>query len=153
MKLVRQTAKINLKWKFATTGEGNKNNRLYITPKYLLEVIKEHTGKSPRDIINDMLLLEAKVLLGSTDKTATEITHTLCFDDQSHFSHFIKSMQAARRLNFAKNSDLYILSRRIIGKGFHLEFFHHFGYVGLFRKPALIHYFVAFDFILLHNLE
>ncbi len=64
--------------------------QLHITPKYLSEVVKATTGKSPRDIINDILLLEAKVLLGSTDKTVTEIAQLLCFGDQSHFNHFIK---------------------------------------------------------------
>jgi len=63
---------------------------LHITPKHLSEVVKQHTGKSPRELINDMLLLEAKVLLGSTDLTITEIAHKLCFGDQSHFGHFIK---------------------------------------------------------------
>ena len=63
---------------------------LHVTPKHLSEMVKEATGKSPKDLIQDMLLLEAKVLLGSTDKTITEIAHTLCFQDQSHFSHFIK---------------------------------------------------------------
>lgn len=75
---------------------------LYITPKHLSEVIKTHTGKSPRDIINDMLLLEAKVLLGSTDKTVTEIAHTLCFEDQSHFSHFIKKHTGCTPLELRK---------------------------------------------------
>ena len=37
-----------------------------------------------------MLLLEAKVQLGSTDKTVTEIALELNFNDQSHFNHFIK---------------------------------------------------------------
>lgn len=63
---------------------------LHITPKHLSEVVKAVTGKSPRSIINDMLLLEAKVLLGSTDKTVTEIAHQLRFEDQSHFHRFIK---------------------------------------------------------------
>ncbi|MBL7743057.1 MAG: AraC family transcriptional regulator [Chitinophagaceae bacterium] len=64
--------------------------QLCITPKHLSEVVKANTGKSPRDIINDMLLLEAKVLLGSTDKTITEIAHLLHFEDQSHFHRFIR---------------------------------------------------------------
>lgn len=75
---------------------------LYITPKHLSEVIKEITGKSPRQLINDMLLLEAKVLLGSTDKTVTEIAHTLCFEDQSHFSHFIKKQAGCTPLALRK---------------------------------------------------
>lgn len=75
---------------------------LHITPKHLAEVVKEHTGKSPKELINDMLLLEAKVLLGSTDQSITEIAHRLQFGDQSHFCHFIKqhtglSPQALRK--------------------------------------------------------
>ena len=63
---------------------------LHITPKHLSEAVKSATGKTPRQIINDMLLLEAKVLLGSTDKTITEIAQDLQFDDQSHFHRFIR---------------------------------------------------------------
>lgn len=63
---------------------------LHITPKHLSEVMKEHTGRSPKETISDMLLLEAKVLLGSTDLTVTEIAHRLHYTDQAHFSHFIK---------------------------------------------------------------
>lgn len=63
---------------------------LNITPKYLTEAVKEHTGKTPRDLINDILVLESKVLLGSTDKTISEIAHILQFEDASHFSHFIR---------------------------------------------------------------
>ena len=52
--------------------------------------MKETYGKTPRDFINDMLLLEAKVQLVSTDKTITEIALELNFSDQSHFNHFVK---------------------------------------------------------------
>lgn len=75
---------------------------LYITPKHLADVVKANTGKSPRDVIHDMLLLEAKVLLGSTDKTVTEIAHTLRFEDQSHFSHFIKQHSGCTPLELRK---------------------------------------------------
>jgi AraC family transcriptional activator of pobA len=64
--------------------------RLHVTPKHLSEAVKEATGKAPRAVINDMLLLEAKVLLGSSDKTVTEIAHELSFEDQSHFHRFIR---------------------------------------------------------------
>jgi AraC-like DNA-binding protein len=77
---------------------------LHITPKHLSEVVKATTGKSPRDIINDMLLLESKVLLGSTDKTVTEIAHELRFEDQSHFHRFIKQHTGATPLQLRKKS-------------------------------------------------
>jgi AraC family transcriptional regulator, transcriptional activator of pobA len=63
---------------------------LNITPQYLSEVVKIELGKSPRKLINEMLTLESKILLGSTDKTLSEIAYLLRFDDQAHFSHFIK---------------------------------------------------------------
>ncbi|WP_018478490.1 helix-turn-helix domain-containing protein [Pontibacter roseus] len=65
-------------------------NLLNITPKHLSDVVRSTTGKPPHDIINNMLLLEAKALLTSTDKPIAEIAYLLNFDDQSHFSHFIK---------------------------------------------------------------
>jgi len=65
-------------------------SQLAISPKYLCDVVKQTFGKTPRAFINDMLLLEAKVQLGSTDKSVSEIAYALQFEDQSHFSHFIK---------------------------------------------------------------
>jgi AraC family transcriptional activator of pobA len=67
-------------------------DKLNITSKHLSDVVKETFGKSPREMINDMLLLEAKVQLGSTDKTITEIAFDLNFTDQSHFNHFVKKL-------------------------------------------------------------
>jgi AraC-like DNA-binding protein len=64
--------------------------QLHVTPKHLSDCVKTATGKSPRQVINDMLLLEAKVLLGSTDLTVTAIAGQLGFEDQSHFHRFIR---------------------------------------------------------------
>lgn len=75
---------------------------LHITPKHLSDVVKEHTGKSPKELISDMLLLESKVLLGSTDKTVTEIAHQLRFEDQSHFSRFIRQHTGLTPLQLRK---------------------------------------------------
>jgi AraC-like DNA-binding protein len=75
---------------------------LHITPKHLSEVMKEHTGRSPKETISDMLLLEAKVLLGSTDLTVTEIAHRLHYTDQAHFSHFIKQHTGCSPLQLRK---------------------------------------------------
>jgi AraC family transcriptional activator of pobA len=75
---------------------------LYITPGHLSEVVKNNTGKSPRAIINDVLLLEAKVLLGSSNCTVTEIAQRLNFGDQAHFSHFIKQHTGCSPLQLRK---------------------------------------------------
>lgn len=63
---------------------------LHVSSKYLSSAVKETYGRTTLQIIHDMLLLEAKFQLGSTDKSVSEIAHYLHFDDQPHFSHFIK---------------------------------------------------------------
>ncbi len=63
---------------------------LHISSKHLSEAVKATFGRSPLQMIHDMLLLEAKFQLGSTDKSVSEIAYYLKFDDQPHFSHFIK---------------------------------------------------------------
>lgn len=64
--------------------------QLNITPKHLGDVVKETIGRTPRQVIADMLMLEAKVLLGSTDLSISQVAQQLSFDDQAHFAHFIK---------------------------------------------------------------
>ncbi len=63
---------------------------MHITPRHLSEAVSETLGRSPIQVILDMLLLEAKVQLRSTDKSIAEIAYYLRFDDPSHFTHFIK---------------------------------------------------------------
>jgi len=85
-----------------TREVGRYASQLNITPKHLSEVVKDTFGKTPRQMINDMLLLEAKVELGSTDKTVTEIAHAMNFNDQSHFTHFIKAHTGLSPLGLRK---------------------------------------------------
>jgi AraC family transcriptional regulator, transcriptional activator of pobA len=61
-----------------------------ITSKHLSEVVSKSFGRTPLQIIHDMLFLEARVQLLSTDKSISEISYYLKFDDQPHFNHFIK---------------------------------------------------------------
>lgn len=63
---------------------------LHISPKHLSDVVSKTLGRSPLQVIHDMLLLEAKVQLRSTDKSISEIAYFLNFDDQPHFTHFMK---------------------------------------------------------------
>jgi AraC family transcriptional activator of pobA len=75
---------------------------MHLSPKHLSDLVKEATGKSPKQIINDVVLLEARVLLGSTNKSITDIAHTLKFQDQAHFSHFIKQHAGCTPLQLRK---------------------------------------------------
>lgn len=77
-------------------------SKLNISAKHLSDVVRITFGKSPREMINDMLLLEAKVQLASTDKTVTEIAHDLNFNDQSHFNHFVKKLTGSSPLELRR---------------------------------------------------
>lgn len=63
---------------------------LHISSKHLEKTVKEILGITPKQLIHDILLREAKVLLKETEKTISEIAHQLQFEDQSYFSRFFK---------------------------------------------------------------
>lgn len=65
-------------------------DKLCLTPKYLSAIIKEVTGKSAYEWINDYVILEAKSLLKSTNTSVQEISNNLGFPNQSFFGKFFK---------------------------------------------------------------
>jgi AraC-like DNA-binding protein len=65
--------------------------KLHVTPKYLSAAVKEASGKTAGDLIADMLILEAKVLLLDKQLNIAQIAYKLKFNDPSHFGKFFKS--------------------------------------------------------------
>jgi AraC family transcriptional activator of pobA len=66
-------------------------SQLNSSSKYLIELSKEHNGKTPLKIIQENLISEAKRQLFHTQKSVKEITYSLRFDDPAHFSKYFKS--------------------------------------------------------------
>lgn len=66
-------------------------DKLCITPKYLSKIIKNVSGMSASDIIDNYVILEAQHLLRHTDLTAKEIADKLNFANQSFFHKYFKS--------------------------------------------------------------
>lgn len=75
---------------------------LFITPNHLNKTIKAVTSKTALELIHEMILLEAKVLLNQTDKNISEIAFHLSFDDSSYFSRFFKKLTGVTPLEFRK---------------------------------------------------
>jgi AraC-like DNA-binding protein len=69
----------------------NFANQLSVTPNYLNECVKSVSGKSAKEIINQIILIEAKSLLRQTSIPIKEIAFHLNFQDYSHFVKFFKS--------------------------------------------------------------
>lgn len=65
---------------------------LSVSPNHLNKCVKKAMGKSAHDVLNDMLLLEAKVLLKQTNLTVSEIAYKIGKNEISDFARFFKSL-------------------------------------------------------------
>tara|TARA_R110002050_G_scaffold250623_8_gene388665 strand:+ start:427 stop:1293 length:867 start_codon:yes stop_codon:yes gene_type:complete len=65
-------------------------NQLCVSNKYLIEITKKITGKTPHEIINEALLKESIVLLGNPNLSISEIAYKLQFNSISAFGRFFK---------------------------------------------------------------
>lgn len=63
---------------------------LGMSPSHLRARVREHTGRSVRDVIRDRVVREARTLLLQTDHTVSEIAHECGFEDPSHFSRYFR---------------------------------------------------------------
>jgi AraC family transcriptional regulator, transcriptional activator of pobA len=75
-----------------------------IHPNYLSNVIKEESGKSASDWIQDRTLAEAQVLLKNSNKTVSEIAFIFGFTDSTHFAKFFKKMSSISPSDFRKKN-------------------------------------------------
>ena len=67
-------------------------DKLFISPKYLSLIIKEATGRSAADIIDDYVILEAKNLLRFSGKNIQQVSYELNFPNQSSFGKYFKHL-------------------------------------------------------------
>jgi len=63
---------------------------LYVSPKHLTETIKEVTGKTAGEWIDDAVILEVKVLLRNHEISIAEVAENIHFPDQSSFGKYFK---------------------------------------------------------------
>jgi len=69
---------------------------LSVSPNHLNKCVKNTLGKSAHDLLNEMLLLEAKVLLKQTNLNISEIAHKIGKNEISDFARFFKSQTGLR---------------------------------------------------------
>lgn len=78
-------------------------DQLCITPKHLSAVVKEISGRTAGEWIDNYVIMEAKVLLTSTDYTIQEIATMLNFPNQSFFGKYFKHHTGASPSEYRKN--------------------------------------------------
>jgi AraC-like DNA-binding protein len=80
-------------------------DKLCLTPKYLSKVIKENSGLSANDWIDNYVVLEAKALLKSTNMTIQQISDELDFPSQSFFGKYFKRCTGVSPSDYKKGSE------------------------------------------------
>jgi AraC-like DNA-binding protein len=64
--------------------------RLYVSSKHLSETVKEISTKTAGEILDDLIILESKVLLSDIALSISDIAAQLNFSDRSFFGKFFK---------------------------------------------------------------
>ncbi|UII27522.1 helix-turn-helix domain-containing protein [Fulvivirga maritima] len=65
-------------------------NALHVTSGHLTKTLKQVSGKSTRQLIDEAVILDAKILLAKRALTVAQISAALNFNDQSFFGKFFK---------------------------------------------------------------
>lgn len=76
---------------------------LTVTPNYLSETVRNVTGRTSSDLINDRMVMEIKRYLTHTDLGISEIAYQLNFSDQSYFSKYFKKLTELSPLEFRRS--------------------------------------------------
>jgi AraC family transcriptional activator of pobA len=65
--------------------------QLNLSPNYLSDLLKRHTGKTTQEHIHLQLVERAKLLLWGSDRSISEIAYSLGFEHPSHFTRIFKN--------------------------------------------------------------
>ena len=71
---------------------------------YLYKIFKRHFDKSPKQLIKDMRIRNAKTLLALTDKPITEIAASCGYENPVYFTEVFKSYEGVSPSQFRKNT-------------------------------------------------
>jgi AraC family transcriptional activator of pobA len=77
---------------------------LHVTPNHLNRTIKDISGRTASDHIDEMIMQEAKALLKYTDLSVSEIAWRLQFSEPSSFSRFFRKEMDRTPLDYRVNA-------------------------------------------------
>ena len=77
--------------------------RMALTPNHLSAFVRQRTGKSVMDWLNERTLLQARVLLKHTDQTVSDIAFQLNFNEVTLFSRFFRREMGMTPIEYRKS--------------------------------------------------
>lgn len=78
--------------------------KLFISSRYLTDLLKQETGKTALELIHLSLISQAKNLLRSADQGIAEIAYFLGFENSSYFTRLFKKHVGMKPLEFRKST-------------------------------------------------
>jgi AraC-like DNA-binding protein len=81
--------------------------KLCLNAKYMSTIIKQTSGKSAGEWIDDRVMLEVKALLKSTNMTIQQIADELNFPTQSSFGKYFKRLAGVSPKEYRNNTNTY----------------------------------------------
>lgn len=80
--------------------------QIIITEKRLNQATTNVLGKTPKEIIDDRVLLEAKRILAHTNESVKEISYHLGFEEPTNFIKYFKKHSSITPIEFREKSFL-----------------------------------------------
>ena len=77
-------------------------SQLCITPRYLSQIVREVSGRTVVDYINQLLLMEASYLLQQTSLPIVQVADRLHFSEAASFTRFFARMKGMNPKEFRK---------------------------------------------------
>lgn len=75
---------------------------LNVSSRYLAQVTRQISGKSPKTIIDEYIIREIERQLATTGKTVQELAYDFGFSSQAHFAKFFKKIDGLTPSQFRK---------------------------------------------------
>lgn len=79
---------------------------LCLSPRYVSTLIKNVSGKTAKEWIDDAIIIRTKIALKHTDKSIVQIADDICFPNPSFFCKFFKRMTGMTPLEYRKSNQI-----------------------------------------------